>query len=265
MSCRKLDPKSYKATKNEVGVFTTPGYSDDIKPLWKFKNAEEAGKSAKAIWGKFEGYRERGDFVGMDICRKFIQMGRTRSLRYALRKGGRKYDPSTGKEQARTGKVYDQDKLDGANVYESWLDKCWADEEYSRAWEGWKEGKVVLDGMEEGRGEKRKVHGEGETGTRPKRKGKGSAAESSDSKGSTFEGGGSGVEAITSKRESKAPAPVPTDHAKKRKASAEHPESRTLRQGGKGKSRSEKFDDYEPKARAKTSEGESRGKKSRIK
>ncbi|WVF72191.1 hypothetical protein IAT40_007003 [Kwoniella sp. CBS 6097] len=171
----KLGPKSYKATKNEVGVFTTPGYSDDIKPLWKFKNAEEAGKSAKAIWSRFEGYRDQGDFIGMDICRKFIQMGRTRSLRYALRKGGRKYDPSTGEEKERTGKVYDQGKLDGANIYEKWLDRCWANEEYSRAWEEWKQGRDVLASNQRG------DHEKGEVSRRSKCKGNVTADEESGS------------------------------------------------------------------------------------
>jgi hypothetical protein len=102
----------------------------------------------------------------MDITRKFIQMGRTRSLRYALRKGGRKYEPlesdpkGKGKETEkgrrktkeeedeerklkteipRTGEVYDQEKLNGANVFEEYLDRCWASEEYSKAWEDWRE------------------------------------------------------------------------------------------------------------------------------
>ncbi|WWC69417.1 uncharacterized protein I206_103356 [Kwoniella pini CBS 10737] len=138
------DPSTYAATKNEVGVFTTTGYSDDIKPLWRFKNAEEAKKSAESIWERFERYRDERDFVGMDICRKFIQMGRTRSLRYALRPGGKKYDPSTGKERKRTGEVYDQGKLDGANIYEKWLDKCWNDKIYKKAWEDWKDGKISV-------------------------------------------------------------------------------------------------------------------------
>jgi hypothetical protein len=116
--------------------------------------------------------REQGDFVGyviklkkaddrMDITRKFIQMGRTRSLRYALRKGGRKYEPvepdpkrekgkrktkeeedevrHTKTEIPRTGEVYDQEKLNGANVFEEYLAKCWGSEEYSKAWEDWRE------------------------------------------------------------------------------------------------------------------------------
>jgi hypothetical protein len=102
--------------------------------------------------------------VRMDITRKFIQMGRTRSLRYALRKGGRKYEPLgsdskiKGKEKGRrktkeeedeerklkteiprTGEVYDQEKLNGANVFEEYLAKCWESEEYSKAWEEWRE------------------------------------------------------------------------------------------------------------------------------
>ena len=98
----------------------------------------------------------------MDITRKFIQMGRTRSLRYALRKGGRKYEPlaseakvtAKGKRKTkeeedeerkmkteipRTGEVYDQEKLNGANVFEEYLAKCWESEEYSKAWEDWRE------------------------------------------------------------------------------------------------------------------------------
>lgn len=98
----------------------------------------------------------------MDITRKFIQMGRTRSLRYALRKCGRKYEPtptskpeSKGKgkgkseegeeekgaktEIPRTGEIYDQGKLDGANVFEGYLDQCWGCEEYSKAWDEWRE------------------------------------------------------------------------------------------------------------------------------
>lgn len=118
----------------------------------------------------------------MDMARKFIQMGRTRSLRYALRKGGKKYERAEDadgknhgegegdvavkeekaeletdmeqekgkgkalqgdgkpakKEIPRTGKVYDQTKLDGAQVFESFLDRCWADEVYKDAWESWK-------------------------------------------------------------------------------------------------------------------------------
>lgn len=116
------------------------------------------------------------------MARKFIQMGRTRSLRYALRKGGRKYEQSPcGNQQAlksskhatskrskgkdketetdddeteekveepergrkkeipRTGQVYDKGKLEGANIFEGYLNRCWEEEAYSKAWEDWRE------------------------------------------------------------------------------------------------------------------------------
>lgn len=37
----------------------------------------------------FEAYKRVGDFVGMDISRKYIQMGWTRSMRYANRRSGK--------------------------------------------------------------------------------------------------------------------------------------------------------------------------------
>jgi Domain of unknown function (DUF4385) len=40
----------------------------------------------------FEEYLKAGDFVGADMARKFLQMGCTRSRRYANYKGGTKYD-----------------------------------------------------------------------------------------------------------------------------------------------------------------------------
>ena len=69
-------------------------------------------------------------------------MGRTRSLRYALRKAGRKYKQSEeGKEKVeipRTGEVYDEEKLCGAGVFEEYLRKAWADEVYVESWKGWR-------------------------------------------------------------------------------------------------------------------------------
>ena len=111
----------------------------------------------------------------MDMARKFLQMGRTRSLRYALRPGGRKYESSSleggnkdedkdkdaggnhgkgkasgkgkgkGKEIPRTGKVYDEEKSRGARVFEDHLERVWADEVYLAWWEEWR-GRQGLSG-----------------------------------------------------------------------------------------------------------------------
>ncbi|ORY27188.1 hypothetical protein BCR39DRAFT_448156, partial [Naematelia encephala] len=128
----------YKALKTEQGVFTTPPYSAAIKPLWRFADEAAAIKSSEAIWERFIEYRNQSDFIGMDISRKFIQMGRTRSLRYALRRSGRKYDPSSGKEMERTGEVYDVEKSKGARVFETVLERCWSDIIYSEAFEAFR-------------------------------------------------------------------------------------------------------------------------------
>ena len=82
----------------------------------------------------------------MDIARKFLQMGRTRSLRYALRRGGRKYEHSENDqaervEIPRSGEVYDEGKLAGAQVFESYRKRCWEDKVYVREWEDWKAGR----------------------------------------------------------------------------------------------------------------------------
>ena len=49
--------------------------------------------SSKALCRMFLGYLRRGDFVGADMARKFLQMGFTRARRYANYKGGRIYAP----------------------------------------------------------------------------------------------------------------------------------------------------------------------------
>ncbi|KAK8869765.1 hypothetical protein IAR55_000333 [Kwoniella newhampshirensis] len=159
VSATGFTPETYHATRNEVGVFTTPPYSEAIKPLWRFQDSVVARASAEAIWERFERYRDQEDFVGMDITRKFLQMGRTRSLRYALRPGGRKYSASTGEEMARTGKVYDEEKRKGAGVFEGYLDRCWRDEVYQEAYDEWaKEGKKA-----------KVVNGKGKSVERPER------------------------------------------------------------------------------------------------
>ena len=40
-------------------------------------------------------YEKDKDFIGMDMCRKFLEMGFTRSRRYANHNSGRKYKKGT--------------------------------------------------------------------------------------------------------------------------------------------------------------------------
>ena len=59
-----------------------------------------AQKSSEDLWEKFFEFYEAGDFVGMDMERKFIQIGMTRAKRYANHRGGRKYEVVWGERRA---------------------------------------------------------------------------------------------------------------------------------------------------------------------
>ena len=83
---------SYTIGRGETGVLTFEPYKSLILPYWAFRTIGVARNSAEILWEVFQSYCERGDFVGADMTRKFIQMGMTRSRRYANHKGGKKYD-----------------------------------------------------------------------------------------------------------------------------------------------------------------------------
>jgi hypothetical protein len=84
-------PELYQIGRGEQGVLLVEPYKSEILPHWKFKTPELAHQSAETIYSMFLDYKAQADFVGMDMARKFLQMGYTRSRRYANHKSGRKY------------------------------------------------------------------------------------------------------------------------------------------------------------------------------
>lgn len=70
----KAHRMSYRIGRGEQGVLTFEPYKSAILPLWRFKTPAIARKSSKEIFEKFESYNKDDDFVGMDMCRKFLQM-----------------------------------------------------------------------------------------------------------------------------------------------------------------------------------------------
>ena len=76
----------------EQGVLLVRPYTDDICAHWRFKTPEIALESAHTIFDMYLDYLEEKDFIGMDMCRKFLEMGFTRARRYANHNSGRKYD-----------------------------------------------------------------------------------------------------------------------------------------------------------------------------
>ena len=84
--------KRYRIGRGEQGVLLVRPYTNDICKHWRFKTLEEAKISSQKIFDLYLGYRVKKDFVGMDMCRKFLEMGFTRSRRYANHRDGKKYD-----------------------------------------------------------------------------------------------------------------------------------------------------------------------------
>ena len=84
-------PELYRIGRGEQGVLLVEPYKSEILPHWRFKSEKIARRSASRIYGLFLEYKAREDFVGMDMARKFLQIGYTRSRRYANHATGRKY------------------------------------------------------------------------------------------------------------------------------------------------------------------------------
>ena len=84
--------KLYRIGRGEQGVLLVRPYTNDICAHWRFKTPEIAVKSSNKIFAMYLDYRDEKDFIGMDMCRKFLEMGFTRSRRYANHHTGKKYD-----------------------------------------------------------------------------------------------------------------------------------------------------------------------------
>ena len=94
-------PELYRVGRGEQGVLLVEPYKSEILPHWRFKNPEIATESSEKIYQMFLEYLEQDDFVGADMARKFIQMGYTRSRRYANHKSGKKYRNNPQKAESK--------------------------------------------------------------------------------------------------------------------------------------------------------------------
>ena len=132
------EPHLYRVGKGEQGVLSVEPYKAEILPHWRFRTEEVARESSAKIYEMFLGYKEEDDFVGMDMARKFLQMGYTRARRYANHSSGKKYDDE-GKVRAREPDALDNEKARAARVfYEKYLEAR-EDEHYKRRRKEWVE------------------------------------------------------------------------------------------------------------------------------
>lgn len=121
-------PELYRVGKGEQGVLLVQPYKGEILPHWRFKTPDIARESSEKIYAMFLDYKEKNDFVGMDMARKFLQMGYTRARRYTNYKGGRKY-AENGTLSIRKG---DPQKAESAAIFKEIWEKAKTDEDYLR-------------------------------------------------------------------------------------------------------------------------------------
>ena len=129
-------PHLYRVGKGEQGVLSVEPYKSEILPHWRFRNEEIARDSSEKILTMFYAYGEQDDFVGMDMARKFLQMGYTRARRYANHRSGKKYDEN-GEVRPQEEDAMDSEKARAARVfYEKYLEAR-EDEHYRERKKEW--------------------------------------------------------------------------------------------------------------------------------
>lgn len=116
----------YRVGRGEQGVLLVEPYKSEILPYWRFKTPEIAKESSEKIYRMFLDYKQDGDFVGMDMARKFLQMGYTRSRRQANYESGKKYDQNGNINE----REIDEEKAGSVRIFKVKWKKAQEDEEY---------------------------------------------------------------------------------------------------------------------------------------
>ena len=121
--------KLYRIGRGEQGVLLVRTYTNNICSHWRFVNESAARKSADKIYSMFVDYKDKQDFIGMDMARKFLEMGFTRSRRYANHPSGKKY-AKDGSVRPQSPDALYSEKARSARVFKEVRDKAAKDEKY---------------------------------------------------------------------------------------------------------------------------------------
>ena len=129
--------KRYRIGRGEQGVLLVRPYTDNICKYWRFRTPKIAEESAKTIYKMYLDYKENSDFVGMDMCRKFLEMGFTRARRYANHRDGKKY--KDGKVLPQEKDAMTCDKAKSATIFKTFRDMVTKDPKYQSMRADWRE------------------------------------------------------------------------------------------------------------------------------
>ena len=130
--------KLYRIGRGEQGVLLVRPYTDDICAHWRFVNETAARKSSAKIYEMFLGFKTKGDFIGMDMARKFLEMGFTRARRYANHSSGRKYDKTSGKVRPQEKDWRTSTKAKSAAIFKQMREKVTNDAIYQSLRKQWR-------------------------------------------------------------------------------------------------------------------------------
>lgn len=128
----------YRIGRGEQGVLMVRPYTNDICQYWKFKDETIARESANKIYSMYCDYKESGDFVGMDMARKFLEMGFTRARRYANHRSGKKY-AEDGSIRSQEVDALHNEKSKAAKVFKEFRDLVANDPVYKSYRKHWRE------------------------------------------------------------------------------------------------------------------------------
>jgi hypothetical protein len=123
-------PDLYRVGRGEQGVLLVEPYKSELLPHWRFRTPATAQVSAERIYQQFLDYKAAQDFVGMDMARKFLQMGYTRARRYANHRSGRKYDPATGEPLPQAADWDTSEKAQAARIFYGYYRRARDDPDY---------------------------------------------------------------------------------------------------------------------------------------
>ena len=129
--------KLYRIGRGEQGVLLVRPYTNDICSHWRFVNESVARKSADKIYSMYVDYKDQQDFIGMDMARKFLEMGFTRSRRYANHSNGKKY-AEDGSIRPQSPDALYCEKARSARVFKKMRDKVAKDETYVTMRKKWR-------------------------------------------------------------------------------------------------------------------------------
>ena len=137
----ETNDKRYRIGRGEQGVLLVRPYTDDICKHWRFKTPSEAITSATKILHLYHIYKTKSDFVGMDMCRKFLEMGFTRARRYANHKDGKKYNDD-GSIKPQEPDALTSTKAKSARIFKEFRDKVAKDPVYVEMRKHWRDNEV---------------------------------------------------------------------------------------------------------------------------